>query len=76
MPRSKYHVEQSKLCLLMALASSDPERRRLLEAQSRMHLNMAEQEGVDGAADFDTVLEEFNAYQMLKRAPDGSPHTG
>lgn len=53
-----------------------PDSRRIAATQSRMHLNIAEQGGVDGAADLDSVLEEFNAYQMLKRDPDGSPHAG
>jgi len=58
----------------MALASGDRKRATQLQAQGRMYLSLASQ--VRQATDLNSILEEFNASQMRKRGPGGSPHSG
>jgi hypothetical protein len=74
MPSPQYYRRQARLCFQMALASGDPKRATQLQAQGRMYLNLARQ--VRQVTDLNSILEEFNASQMRKRDPGGSPHSG
>jgi hypothetical protein len=74
MPSQQYYRRQARLCFQMALACGGPTRAAQLQAQGRVYLDLARQ--VRQTTDLNSVLEEFNAGQMRKRGPDGSPHRG